>query len=950
MGGLLCLSLSAAVPYAQQLTNAGREFYIGMPVPSILSDNLPILANGKTIASGYAAKMFLMSDAEDTVNISYFASDGSEHLASHLAVHPGHARIVPLDSSQVLSSRVGEIAEYRTCHITSQTPLTVMVYSEGSGAGGAYLALPRSALGKEYVVCTYPHAIEEPSSNIFEIIATSDSTHITVVPVATTQRRHTGVLCGDSATGSYHPFSIVLSRGQSYTVRIQSGLYCSEAGSSVVADKPIVVIAAHGAATTSGSDMNTGFESTNFMIEQLVPRMCFDSAGYIAVPFVEPGTIHAGMGDEVVSYTGAIGMIDPVDSTNTVVSHTNGFYTQTLVSYTAGASTPVTIGSNEEFYSTNGHPISVMQFDQRSQTSAPPYTAPEMMTIVPMSQWTNRYTVCVPTNQYDSLGTDYINIIGSRSAYLGDSILVSIDGGGWQSLRTAFAMQLASVKTLNMSNLFSAQIRLSPGTYRFVEGRGLRPDTGGSAFMVYSYGMRYYNPYGAFIDRNGITRFYEYAAPAGMTLRSLRAGQSRLHVSVRRDCIPWTVCVHDSGGPNNGIRFVEIRSTQQQQDGTWKYVRPEIAFDNSVDPMQLGEIVLSGTDTDYCFAVKPLHSHDSGSALIAVYDNSGACVYVDLSAPLLSLKAQAPFHTRGNNQGFDAGALPLDSERCATVYLVNPPGSNEDVPIDYVGMSDPGRNYSLQKIPKLPITLHPADTLRLDICFHPHDTGSINEEIILRTPCDAFYRYTLTGVGATGILQVDDIAFGPVSVGATECRQVVLRNVGTQVLHIVRGDLSDTNNFSVDSTATSWVYPMPIRPGTYITATLCYHPQSSDAHEATMDWRTDVSGDARALGKQSTTLSADAVSGVVGQATPSDPERISAWIAHGHLTIIRSGNAESDCQLDLFDVLGRRIASWEIRGGEHRVVESIPALSGGEYIVRMTDRGIVSSCFVRASE
>jgi hypothetical protein len=251
-------------------------------------------------------------------------------------------------------------------------------------------------------------------------------------------------------------------------------------------------------------------------------------------------------------------------------------------------------------------------------------------------------------------------------------------------------------------------------------------------------------------------------------------------------------------------------------------------------------------------------------------------------------------------------------------------------------------------VPNLPLTLHPADTLRLGICFHPHDTGMIEEAIILRTPCDAFYRYKLIGVGAAGILQADDITFDPIAVGATECRTVVLRNVGTQVLHILRGDLSDTTNFSVDSATTTWRYPMPIVPGSSISATLCYHPNSTDAHEATMNWRTDVSADALALCKQSSILSAGAASSVATPHSSRSLGTLSAWIEQGRLTVSTDDDAGLRGRIVLFDILGRQLAAWDVDRGESRVVESIPGLPAGEYVVRLTDGGVARSCLVRS--
>jgi hypothetical protein len=142
--------------------------------------------------------------------------------------------------------------------------------------------------------------------------------------------------------------------------------------------------------------------------------------------------------------------------------------------------------------------------------------------------------------------------------------------------------------------------------------------------------MRYYDPAEPAIDPWGYTGFYEYATPVGSQLRAPLAGHATLSVSVDRDCTPWTICVHDSGGPASGIRYIELLGPSETINSIPVNYQPNGEFDASVDPLHLGEIDLDGTRIDYCFAVRKRRQQDTTDATVAIYENSGVVAFVDL--------------------------------------------------------------------------------------------------------------------------------------------------------------------------------------------------------------------------------------------------------------------------------------------------------------------------------
>ena len=243
----------------------------------------------------------------------------------------------------------------------------------------------------------------------FMVIATQDVTTVGITPTTKTSGGHTT------------PFATTLSKGQCYLVR-SDGLDASHdlSGTIIEATKPIIVLSGHEDAFL-GDGSNVSGEQRNFMIEQMIPVEYWDSIGYVSIPFkgTVASTTTGGIGDTYRVYTH-----DPGSAA--VRADVSGFGSYDMSTSPLSYSEHADINNPTDIYSTNGHTISVMQYDQRSQGSQKPYPAPSMMTVIPHSRWRNTYNF----SEFDPAGITGVN----PNQYVGvladsiNSIKVSVDG------------------------------------------------------------------------------------------------------------------------------------------------------------------------------------------------------------------------------------------------------------------------------------------------------------------------------------------------------------------------------------------------------------------------------------------------------------------------------------------------------------------------------------------
>jgi hypothetical protein len=224
-GGVLCASDSLASKDRRQVMSVknseGTEFWLcfmrnfqeeDKPNPSNkLMLELFITGSFDTKVSvaidglGYKLDTFLIGGSVYNIKISPKAEDKSDEQAVRLAVH-----------------------------ITSDKPISVYGLNRRYQTTDTYLGLPVSVLGTEYRAMCYNVANKLMSE--FAIVATEDSTEVTIIPTASTMRSEKG-----------EPYTVGLRRGDVYQVsaRFEALGRCDLTGTLIKSNKKIAVFSGH---------------------------------------------------------------------------------------------------------------------------------------------------------------------------------------------------------------------------------------------------------------------------------------------------------------------------------------------------------------------------------------------------------------------------------------------------------------------------------------------------------------------------------------------------------------------------------------------------------------------------------------------------------------------------------------------------------------------------------
>ena len=185
-----------------------------------------------------------------------------------------------------------EIPTMQAIHIVADTDISVYVIYHKQFSSDSYLALPVASLGSEYFAACYlscSASFGDPKASEFGIVATQDSTLVTITPSSTTLMQHPiGV-----------PFTVTLNQGETFLVYGDPNDMTSDlTGSYVTATKPIAFLSGH---DRTEIYHNEG-QSRNCLVEQIPPDQSLGTS-FITAPY-------AGRPSPVPDYFRVIATLD----------------------------------------------------------------------------------------------------------------------------------------------------------------------------------------------------------------------------------------------------------------------------------------------------------------------------------------------------------------------------------------------------------------------------------------------------------------------------------------------------------------------------------------------------------------------------------------------------------------------------------------------------------------
>jgi hypothetical protein len=952
----------ASVVYSQPgISSDGREYYLAAIQPSFMTSTS---SEASKYVSSQRITLMVTSLAQTDVSISYFESNGKENIPTIYHVSPTSPKQIPLDVAKINSIRPGDAATYNACHIVSQAPISVQLTSIGAFSGGAYQPLPLQCLGKKYVVMSYHDnplgyggvldLVSNPkSAGFFIIVAPYNNTTVQITPTSTTLGGNPGVRCGAGATQVPKPYSVSLYKGQTYMVESAAGeAACDISGTTIESTLPIIVLAGHENANTEGSQIIGLADETDwrdFMIEQLLPVECFDTAGYYTIPFQGPTdpTASGGEGDEVRAFCNG--------TTTSAVQFTTG--TNNTIDFSCSPfqiAGPNKVGLTvpSALYSLNGQPFSVMMYDQRSQGKSGSGPAPSMTSIIPKSLWKSEYfwsVVYQPSNKQNTYfrQDSYLNIICRKDDYYEGNLKIAYANNPITPLLHSGLIVKRTWNSIPTSaDLIGLTIATDNGNFHLVNTAVNQNGNGIIPFAAYISGSGLYDPYNRPSDPPRSSSVgYGFSQPLGIAYKAFGVKPPKFSAITTEYCDHWNICLTDSGGQENGIRYIELLNYENSTIIPKPAIAKNVAFDNTSDPLGKGEIVLEDMPKNYCFSVFRKAIPDSCRAVISVYDNSGDRFMIDLSGKIRPVASSDGELKKIKDNIYEFTPPHIDSQVCGRLILKN---SDPIAPVDLV-ISDiiipKNALFTVTSgLPTFPVTLHKSDSLVLNVCFVPKDTSLAKSTIQFVTNCPEYYAYTLQGRGTEGLINATDVAFSDIQPGTNECKKVTVTNAGTYPFTITSYSLDNRTSFTLDVNFVASL-PITLQPGASVSPDICFHPQDYGNFDGRIDWNTN-------LIDQTRIKSYSLLNGKSSKPTTSGEESsltrstFSARYTQG-LLIIDMPSIDRRGTFELFDVLGRRVTEWQAEPTtEQSMTHSLPILPSGAYILRMQSGTMVKSCVV----
>ncbi|MFY7998851.1 MAG: T9SS type A sorting domain-containing protein [Candidatus Kapaibacteriota bacterium] len=462
-------------------TSRGREFYIAF-LPNVHDGgrNTPILNDSLYI--------YITCDVPTSGVIRYRVRNGTETTIPFAIPNPNqiytlrvHYANVELqgyytgdrfDSIGAQSERIAR----QTFHITANDDVTIYGLNQALYTSDAFLALPVSSLGTEYMILAYksdargllfmPNNRDEVSTpSQFAIIATQNNTDIRILPSAPTL-----------VSGSNAPQTIRLNAGEVYLVQADpraAGGLADLSGSRVIASRPIAVFAGH-QRTTLPVELRPSLWTRDHLVEQLPGLETWGKSAFLT-PFLRAR-------DEIGVGSDLFRIIAAYDNTRVFI---NGQPLTTLSSGQVYESTLISAA-----WITASDQILVAQYKKTSSTLDAKFVGDPFMLLVPQIE------------QYDR-SYRFINVEAFDPSNLG----VASPSSRGRVFEDHFITIIAPNRGTGLSSLVVDGIPLDASRFtpivnsgysfgNFGLGPGVHTARGDSAFALYVYGYGVLNSYG----------------------------------------------------------------------------------------------------------------------------------------------------------------------------------------------------------------------------------------------------------------------------------------------------------------------------------------------------------------------------------------------------------------------------------------------------------------------
>ncbi|MFN4907968.1 MAG: T9SS type A sorting domain-containing protein [Bacteroidota bacterium] len=353
-------------------------------------------------------------------------------------------------------------------HVVADDDVTVYALNQAPLTSEAFLVLPTDAVANDYVVMSYTTDIANSLSNTvnpattpsqFAVVATEDSTVVTIDPTAPTPRNP-----------SAEPFTVTLQKGESFLVQAdpRANPRGDLTGSRVRSTKPVAVFAGHNRALLP-IELRGDLASRDCLIEQMNPVRTWGKSAFVT-PMALPST-ELGIGYDIFRVVAGFDSTEVfVDGQSRRILMAGEFYEGRLLgAYEITTSRP---SLTAQYKATSGDP------PQQNDPDVREFGDPFMMLVPPAEQFMSSY-------RFINLQSYEYNVVGTRaeiidSVYLEQWMNVVIPSDRISTLvLDGSPVDPGLFRPIGSSGFSYAQVRMSDGVHE------IKADT---LFGIYVYG------------------------------------------------------------------------------------------------------------------------------------------------------------------------------------------------------------------------------------------------------------------------------------------------------------------------------------------------------------------------------------------------------------------------------------------------------------------------------
>lgn len=758
-------------PFFLTNNNAGKDFYFSFP---------PAYSQG---FGGTNIKIFIASTIETNVTVNV----ASEGWVRNLKTIPNGVVevVIPPAIAQTYfkqmngPSAADQIYHQKAIHITAEDPVIVYGATLFQSSTDAFLVLPTSSLGTEYIVSSYSEAQYSDNNFYFWpsevlVVAPFDGTEVTFTlgGNVNTKTNGSGKGAGGLKSGQSKKFS--MQKGD--VLNLSSyGVGSDLSGSQVTANKPIGVVT--GVFCANIPSTVSGFTWCNYIGEQEMPMYVWGKTypvtkifgrqknSYIKIVAKEPNTQVFRNGQKIGTLQTAGGTVG------------KGFLDMRVAE-----------GEQSSFILTSDKPINVTQYnpsgiDDNAQSQSQPF----QMALIPMEQAQKEILFSTPgTLDGNDFASHYLNVVFELDAQKNlpaDLELAIIESGKlkWEKVAERYGGTFEEINYDLNGKRFGMKVIKLPQ-------RGL-------------YGLRAATPVYAYLYNSGND---SYGCPASALMTDQTVTDTE---------VPVPVFTQKDFGEVSGAKVTDFPADNTKRSNLSSvYMVTGQSFNykltmGALIPGQSREVTWGLTVTD---PTKP------AKAVIAFIDRAG-------NDTTITVEFEGVKTAAVELMNHDFGSVTIGNSKEGRVRIT----STGDKEVVVTAIEVPSSSSFTAELPTVPFSISPGSYEEIPVYFQPKSLGATSENIVFRMNDLSAAAATVTGTGSKPGLVVTSISFPDVEIGSSSNKILRLDNTGTEPAHITALSTPTVSAFTIP---TMPELPLVIEPGKSYDLPVYFEPADTGTY------------------------------------------------------------------------------------------------------------------------